>query len=250
VTNLHTIVALRNSVKTRSREAVTAAHRESQKADLYDGFERTYQPKDDEGDHLPPESKQVQLDSRTVLDQLTDALSGYWDLTASVDATNQVAKADVTVPTGNGVERITVLRDVPATHLLFLARELEDVYTFVRKLPVLNPGDRWEFDEAVNLHATEPIKTTRTKKVMKNHVKYDATERHPAQVEVFTEDVIVGTWSNTKYSGALTAARRSELLHRIDVLRLAIKEARERANLVEVVDLRVAKSMFDYILGG
>ena len=249
MTDLHTIVALRNSVKTRSREAVTAAHRDSQKTDLYDGFERTYQPKDDEGDQLPAESKLVQLDSRLVLDLLTDALSGYWDLTAAVDATNQVARADVTVPTGNGDERITVLTDVPATHLLFLARELEDVYTFVRKLPVHNPGERWSFDESSNLHATEPIRTTRTKKTLRNHVKAEATQHHPAQVDVYPEDVVVGTWSTIKYSGALTAARRSELLYRIDVLRLAVKEARERANRAQVVDLKVAKPIFDYILG-
>jgi hypothetical protein len=34
-------------------------------------------------------------------------------------------------------------------------------------------------------------------------VKAEATEKHPAQVEVYHEDVVVGQWKTVKFSGAL-----------------------------------------------
>ena len=40
------------------------------------------------------------------------------------------------------------------------------------------------------------------KTVPRNHNKDEATKKHPAQVEMDTEDVRVGTWKTT-FSGAL-----------------------------------------------
>ena len=52
------------------------------------------------------------------------------------------------------------------------------------------------------------MQTLRTKKVPRNHVKAEATEKHPAQVEVYYEDVAVGYWTTVKFSGALPAQPR------------------------------------------
>ena len=34
-------------------------------------------------------------------------------------------------------------------------------------------------------------------------MKYEATEKHPAQVETYTEDIKVGEWTMVKFSGAI-----------------------------------------------
>jgi hypothetical protein len=249
-TKLHTIIALRDGVKSGKTRALTDAHRTSQKGDLYEGLTRSYKPKDEDGDRLPDENKNIQVNADTMLNQLVQAVSRDWNLVATMDRGNQDARADVSVPVGTSDERMVILRDVPATHLLFMARELDDVYKFVSALPTLDPAQRWHYDENVAANVTEPAETHRTVKVLQNHVKYPATDKHPAQVDTFTADVVVGYWTLVRRSGALPLERKHLLLQRIDNLRLAVKEARERANEVEVTDVEVAKPIFDYLFGG
>lgn len=97
---------------------------------------------------------------------------------------------------------------------------------------------------------TEPVRTLRTKKVPRNHVKAEATEKHPAQVEVYYEDVPIGYWTTVKFSGgALPARRVNELLDRVEKLQQAVKFAREEANGAEVTDQRVGDAVFGYLFG-
>ena len=70
-------------------------------------------------------------------------------------------------------------------------------------------------------------------------MKAEATEKHPAQVEVYYEDVVVGHWRTVKFSGALPASRVKELLERVDKLQQAVKFAREEANDSEVTDQQI-----------
>lgn len=119
--------------------------------------------------------------------------------------------------------------------------------TFVRKLPALDPAQSWEYNAAADAYATPPVQTTKTKKVYRNHVKAEATEKHPAQVDVYTEDVIIGYWRTTNYSGALPAARIKQLIERVEALLAAVKMAREEANAIEVEDVKVGKKVFAYL---
>lgn len=254
MTQLHTVLAVRDTVRGRKIERATAAHRESQKPALYEGLTRSYRPKNDDGDQLPTEQQLVQANADTFLNRYVEAVSRDWNLMATIDVANQAAHADVRVPTGalsGGGEPIyrTLLSAVPATHLLFLARELDDLYTFVSKLPTLDPAVQWTYDANVMAYVGEPVETHRTKKVMRNHVKAEATERHPAQVDTFTEDEVVGYWTLVRRSGALPLERKAQLLQRVDTLRIAVKEAREHANQVDVTDVEVARPIFDYLLG-
>ncbi|HEU5343480.1 MAG TPA: hypothetical protein VFU60_03985, partial [Ktedonobacterales bacterium] len=141
------------------------------------------------------------------------------------------------------------LRQVPATYLLFLEKQLVDLHTFVKKLPVLDASEAWSYDASADAWATEPVQTLRTKKTPRNHVKAEATEKHPAQVEVYYEDVTVGYWRTVKFSGALPAQRVNELLARVEKLQEAVKFAREEANSIEVEDQKVGGTVFDYLFG-
>lgn len=240
---LNQIIAVEKGVKSRSFQDLTDAHHTVQKAALLTGISRAYQPKDEEGEQLPPESTKVQIRAEEVLRQMATTLTRLFDVTATKDAANCTAKADVTVD-GN-----VLLRDVPVTYLLFLEKQLTDLRTFIKKLPTLDAAESWSFNDSADCWSTEPVRTIRTKKVPRNHVKAEATEKHPAQVEVYYEDIPVGYWTTLKFSGSLPAKRVTELLERVEKLQAAVKYAREEANNAEVTDVHVGDKVFGYLFG-
>ncbi|WEH42374.1 hypothetical protein OG233_24200 [Streptomyces sp. NBC_01218] len=240
---LNQIIAVEKGVKSKAHQDLTAAHHGLQKPGLLAGLSRTYQPKDEEGEQLPPESTLVQVKAEDVLRDTAAALTRLFDVTATKDWANCAARADVTV------EGRVLVADAPVSYLLFLEKQLTDIGTFVRKLPVLDASEAWAQDPSTDAWKTEPVRTLRTKKVPRNHVKAEATEKHPAQVEVYYEDVPIGYWTTVKFSGALAARRVRELTERVEKLQQAVKYAREEANAAEVTDQRVGDAVFGYLFG-
>ena len=240
-TQLNQIIALEKGVKSRAYAEFTAAHQQLQKAPLLSGLSRTYKPKDDEGEQLPAESTRVQARTAEALRDVQTALTRLFDVTLTKDVANGVAKADIVL------DGATIATDVPVTYLLFLEKQLTDLHTFVSKLPVLDPAETWVYDEATDAYATQPSQTTRSKKVPRNHVKAEATDKHPAQVEMYFEDVLVGYWTTVKFSGALPQARVNELKTRVVRLAEAVKVAREAANSTPVTDQKIGDKIFGYL---
>jgi hypothetical protein len=238
---LNQIIAVEKGVKSRSFAELTASHHTLQKQAALSGISRTYQPKDEEGERLPPESTRVQVKAEEVVRETTRILTKLFDVTATKDWANCTARADVVV------DGRTILAEVPVTYLLFLEKQLVDLHTFIRKLPVLDAAESWSYDSSADCFATEPVQTLRTRKVPRNHVKAEATEKHPAQVEVYHEDVTVGYWRTVKFSGALPASRVNELIDRVEKLQAAVKFAREEANGAEVTDRKVGEAVFGYL---
>ncbi|MDT5043455.1 MAG: hypothetical protein QOE51_4440 [Actinoplanes sp.] len=240
---LNQIIAVEKGVKSKSFADLTDAHQAVQKSAPLAGISRVYQPKDEEGEQLPPESTRVQLKTEDILREVAETLTRLFDVTATKDWSNLTARADVTV------DELTIARDVPVTYLLFLEKQLTDLHTFVKKLPVLDAAESWVRDDSTDSWKTEPVRTIRTKKVPRNHVKAEATEKHPAQVDVYYEDVAVGYWTTVKFSGALPAKRVNDLLDRVLKLQTAVKFAREEANSVDVLDQKVGATVFGYLFG-
>jgi hypothetical protein len=243
VAKLNQIIAVEKGVKSKSFADLTDAHHAVQKSAPLAGISRVYQPKDEEGEQLPPESTRVQLKTEDILREVAETLTRLFDVTATKDWSNLTARADVTV------DELTIARDVPVTYLLFLEKQLTDLHTFVKKLPVLDAAESWVRDDSTDSWKTEPVRTIRTKKVPRNHVKAEATEKHPAQVDVYYEDVAVGYWTTVKFSGALPAKRVNDLLDRVLKLQTAVKFAREEANSVDVLDQKVGATIFGYLFG-
>jgi hypothetical protein len=210
---------------------------------LFNGFDKTYRPKDEDGEKLPSEHKMVQLRVEDGIKQLKRGLTELFDITAQRDVANTVAKADVVV----GGE--TILKGVPATHLLFIEKKLTDLLAFAKKLPSLAQDERWHRDDALGLYATEPVETIKTKKVIRHNVVVPPTKEHPAQVKDDTEDVPVGMWTTVKFSGALPADRVIEIQERIEKLARAVKFAREEANTVTAPEMKTGDAILGYIFG-
>jgi hypothetical protein len=241
---LNQILAVEGGVKSRVAKEITRIHHNVQKDALLNGITRDYSPKDDDGDRLPSEHTKVQVNANTALEEFLSSLTDLFDVTATKDWANTYARADVVV------DGHTLVSDAPATYLLFLEKQLNDVHTFVSKLPTLDPSETWTYDPNAGAYRTEASETTRTKKVPRNHVKAEATDRHPAQVEMFFEDTIVGYWKTVKFSGAFPAQSVRDILDRVVKLQDAVKRARQEANTTAVEQKHVAMDMFEYILGG
>ncbi|MFD4033745.1 hypothetical protein ACFWVP_25350 [Streptomyces sp. NPDC058637] len=240
---LNQIIAVEKGVKSKSLQDITAAHHQVQKPVQLAGISRTYQPKDEEGEQLPPESTRVQVKAEDVLREMSASLTRLFDVTATKDWANCSARADVTV------DGRVIVGEVPVSYLLFLEKQLTDLHTFVKKLPVLDASESWSLDPSTDWWKTDPVRTIRTKKVPRNHVKAEATDKHPAQVDVYYEDVPIGYWTTVKFSGSLPARRVNELLDRVEKLQHAVKFAREEANGAEVTDRRVGDAVFGYLFG-
>jgi len=128
-----------------------------------------------------------------------------------------------------------------------LEKQLIDLKTFVESLPTLDPVEDWTFDSSSGYFKSKVKETIRTKKTPKNHVKAEATEKHPAQVEVYMEDVPVGKWSTVKFSGCIEKTKKNRLLEKIALLDKAIKVAREEANSIEVKESILGTNILKYI---
>jgi hypothetical protein len=240
---LNQIIAVEKGVKTRSHQRLTEAHHALQKPAMLSGLSRAYRPKDEEGEQLPPEATKIQIKAEDIIRSTVEILTELFDVTATKDHTNCKARADVVV------DGKVLLTGVPVTYLLFIEKQLVDLGTFIKKLPVLDASETWAFDPSADCWATEPVQTARTKKIPRNHVKAEATEKHPAQVEVYHEDVVVGYWKTVKFSGALPAKRINELLERVEKLQKAVKFAREEANNQAAEEQKVGSAVLGYLFG-
>lgn len=238
---LNQILAIEKGEKSRSYSDLTKLHKAAQKADLFNGFDKTYRKLDDDGEDYPPQTQIIRLSAPKVLDGIEIALSELFNIEASKDWANCDAKADVTV------DGHVLLEDAPATFLLFLEKQLSDLSTFVQKMPTLDSAESWLLDPNSDTYKTAITSTHKSKKVQKPIVLYDATPNHPAQTQLITEDVVVGYWDTTKQSGALPIPRKTELLRRIDTMSKAVKQARTAANNTSCEKRSVASAIFGYL---
>lgn len=238
---IHQLLAKEPTVKAAALRTLTAAHHNLGKPALLSGLARVYAPLIDGGEQLPPESTRVQLNTLDAIAEVRGVLATLYDLTATKDAANQQARADIVV------HGLTLAADVPVMTLLSLEKHLTDLSTFISKLPVADQAEDWHHDRGRGHLATHAVRTLRTRKVPRNHVKAEATDKHPAQVEVYYEDVPVGEWSTVKYSGALQLAQVAEMGRRVRELQQAVAEARQRANSTPAPAKSLGAVMLGYV---
>lgn len=239
---LNQILAVEKQTKTNTGEQVTALYHLLQKEPLLNGISRTYKPIDDDGEKFPPENVQVQVRVEATLKDVAKHFISLFDITLGRDSANCSAKSDVIV------DGKAILKDVPATYLLWLEKQLTDMHTYIVKLPVLPQTETWAYDDATSTFKTPVVETAKSKKLPRAFVKAEATKEHPAQVDVLQEDKLVGYWATTKFSGAVSKDRAQTLRDRIEALMAAVKTARENANLVEVPKVAAGQAVFDYLL--
>jgi hypothetical protein len=248
MTTLAQLIAVRKGVLDRTESVQTAIYHQTKRPAEFEGFERTYKPLgDDDTTVFPPESKRVQVTVDDQLAQLAKLLTRAFNLTATMEAANQQARADVVV------DGTTLLKDVPVDFLLYLEKQIVRLRNEFATLPTLSPQVDWGTgpDQTGLWRSQVPEVTISGKKDYVNHVKAWPTKEHPnivPQVDVVQVDRPVGTWTRIGFSGAIPATRKRQILDRLEQLGDAVKKAREKANTVEVTDVDAGTAIFGYLL--
>src|SRR5829696_6107471 len=94
---LNQIIAVEKGVKSRSFAELTESHHALQKPTLLAGISRTYRPKDDDGERVPPQSTKVQVRTERVIRKPVTTRTRLLHVTATKDWANVSARADVGV---------------------------------------------------------------------------------------------------------------------------------------------------------
>jgi len=197
---------------------------------------------------LEDQAREERPVTTTVLDTLEYALDIYGkaeDLQYQKNCTNQIAKATVIFRDKE------ILTDVPIDELLGLESRLTKMRQLIAAVPTLDASKHWVKADAIGKNVWEtkyPEESTKTEKHMTPVELSPATDKHPAQVQAVTKDIVVGKYTETKRSGAATAYQKAEAIKVIDDLLIACKTARMRANETEVVSGKISKVIIDILL--
>jgi hypothetical protein len=238
------VVALERDLKARFQELFGELTSASGQPALFQGHRKRYQPLDDQGERLPEERKPIQQRVDYNIERLSEHWAKLVNNAATRDAGNAEEKASVVLADD------VFMDDAPPTFLLFLEKQLQSLYEWVKALPELDQGDTWEKDDSTGLSRTHEIQTHRTRKTPRVIVKYDATKEHPAQTELVHEDQIVGHFFTTRISGAISHMDKKGYIDRIVTLHEAVKLAREEVNAknTEVVK-GLGEKILKYVFG-
>ncbi len=165
------------------------------------------------------------------LDWITGHVVKAIDAAAQVDEANTKARADIVLEDG------TVLaKAVPATQLLQLAKRLNEVKQLAEAIPTLDPSKGYTPDPSIGpgVHKTREEIKPKTKKNYASFEASKATDKHPAQVQVYQEDQLIGRYHTIEWSSFITVSDKAEILARIEDLIRAVRKARAKANDVDV----------------
>ncbi len=240
---MNQVIAISNGEKSRKQKVLSKVYHELLQSTLFEGISKRYNPLDEEGERLPDEDKKVQLTVQQAVKEATEVLENMFNIVAMLDMGNCLAKANVII------DDIVLLQDIPATHLIFLEKQLVDIETFINTFPILDPAEDWEWSDKVACYASKPRASHRTKKVQDVLIKYAATKEFPAQTELITKDIITGYWTTIKFSGNMKKTDKDALLEKVRKLSKAVKIAREEANNNNVTTSDFGTKILNYIFG-
>ena len=248
MTKLHEVLAVEASKEKVASKLVTESVRTFSKENLFGGQVRRLVMLDTNDSYLDGE-EQVALTSTVDenLAYLVKPLADYWDVVLQKDDANQKARADVIL---NGK---TIAAALPATFLLGMETKLNNLRKLYESIPTLAPGITWDVDEqerAGTFKARNDIVSFKTEKDMEFKEASPATKEHPAQIAKMERTRNTGKYTLTKWSGMLTPLDKAERLNRLDQLLNAVKQARQRANSVEVKNASVGADLINFINHG
>lgn len=247
MTKLHELLAVQDNVngqatKTRTEQATTF----EKKRHLFEKKVKAFKP-DAEGS---PTQIEEQSDIQTTVVKEIEWLKGFLvkqiDIGYRVDIGNRVAVADVITEDDD-----VLAKGLPTTTLLWLAKRVMEVKDLIATIPTLDPakGFQPDFDSGKGVYKARDVVKQRKVKTKKLYIKYEATDKHPAQTELVDEDVPVGTIQEQEWSALPTPALKAELLGRAEKLYRAVVRARSKANEQEfdTANAKIGDTLLDYI---
>lgn len=246
---LHELLAVNNSLEGQAAKCVADLKETfSKKHHLFSERTLTYQPNTEGAPAVTEEQLDLQTTVPKELDWISGFLSNLLDADHAINEANTQARADVTLDDGT-----TLLTNMPATSLLELEKRLKWLHELLAVAPTLDPAKGFTPDPArgVGVYRAREVSRTRTAKTAQPIVLYDATDKHPAQVQLINQDVPTGTIRQLEWSGMLTPADKAAMLDRCEALTRAVKRARSRANEVPLspAQSRIGATLLNFVFG-
>lgn len=253
---LHELLAVLPSLKgTAAAIAQETEHTLKSKPEHFHGIFRKYSPLNDaEEDLAPPPDEEKPL-TTTVGQKLShfwSCFAPFLDAAFQVDCTNMRATSNLAVYEEESEGGGLFIQEVPSTFLLQLDKRLSEIRRVFQSIPTLDPGAVWEESSQGEgiLRMKDPQVRYKTKKALRHKEVAPATKEHKAQVQVWNEDVPIGRWEETHFSGRMSVKQKHVLLDRLDRLQIAVRKALSRANQAEHETGQVSKVLFKYLFDG
>ncbi len=244
---LHELLAVDGNMKKQA---------DSTRADLMNTFDKkknhfiertvTFQPVAEGAIATTEEQLDLQTTVGRELVWIAEHLARSLDVSYQVAVANTFAKADVVLETGE-----IVLKGVPATSLLELEKRAAEWREFIGAIPTLDPSKGFTLDKnrGADIYVARDTSKQRTAKVQEVLTLAQATDKHPAQAQVISKDIVVGSVQTREWSGMLTTAQKGYMIDRVEALARAIKKARARANEAEIdaPSYKIGKVLLGYV---
>lgn len=240
---LHELLAVEQSRKHEAAQFIGSLKKAFTKdATRFDGLVKRYIPLVENAEVVPDETKAIVSTIQELLEETTTIVTKGIDTHISKEETNvaEQTRAELIVEGENfGI--------FSATSLLALEGHLSRIKDLYQAIPTLDTAKKFHFDKQDNVYKTEAEVKFRSIKKPKVIVKYEATEKHPAQTELLYLDEQVGKYETVYASGRLALSQKSQLLKRIDALLEGVRIARSKANNAEVNNIKIGQRLFHFI---
>jgi hypothetical protein len=205
---------------------------------------KRYFPLSEEGEQLPDEEHQMATTVTRALKEFQEDYGAWIDAALTKEMSNTQA-----------ITEFFLDPDIPgpmlsATALLNLEGKLTQFRDVLTLIPTLDPAVRWERVGDSDVHVSPSSTTFKMQKTPDHHELAAPTKEHPAQVKFFWKETPIGRFETTLRSGLLSEQEKRAMVARIDSLTIAVKQARQRANQVDIVEVKLADALFGYILTG
>lgn len=246
---LHEILAVESSLEKAANKLINESVKTLSKEALFSGMHRELHMFREEDKNS--ELSDTQVVTTTVdenLDYTNEPVAKWIDVVLQKDLANQEARADLEI------DGKVVASNLPASFLLGLETKLQKYRVLLESVGTLPPGRVWkpadDYDRpGVYVDANQGVQL-KTRRDPEFRVVAEATPEHPAQVKEVERVLDVGRYVTTVYSGKISPADKAARLTRLDKLLRAVKQARMRANNIDVKKAEVGTKILDYINRG
>lgn len=202
----------------------------------------TYEPVEEDGQKETAQITEIATTVNEQLDWIGKTFARWIDASIQKETTNKGTSGEVEI---NGQ-----MFELPATALLNLESKLLELRTLYLSIPTNDVTMPWVWDGDTGCFVSARAEVrSRTKKVMRSFPLSEATPEHPAQVQTYNEDMLIGHVTTIKQSGMIAPKDKQARLDRFEELIRAVKQARQRANAIEVVPVDIGRHIFAAING-
>jgi len=245
---LHEVLAVERDLENQKKQILLETKKVLGEHHLFSGTKKTLKmfdaqrTKEEAGQGA---DMQVTTDVITRLKYTFPFMAKHLDCVFQKEITNTKAKADIVI---GGV---VLLEGVPATMLLALEREFVSYREVLKAIPTTQAGIKWEKDETLEgnvLKTAEPVITQKVEKEIEYRVVVAPTDKHPAQVKEVPITHQVGDYTEWKWTGCITPAKKAEIFNKLECFIQAVKSARAKANSQEVEKTASTRKIFEWLL--